>query len=153
MKKFLIVVLVMLTLTIVGCGKKNEKIYINFNDGLTPGSNYKIEIDNKKNMKITVLNGSSLEESEINEKVVEVKLTDEQYENVKKVLVYYSKKVNMKEKDGYSYYLDFEKNKLESPLDVQFGSFVLSLELIASGDASAEKSGNDTLSSIVKNLK
>jgi len=153
MKKFLIVVLVMLTLTVVGCGKKNEKIYINFNDGLTPGSNYKIEIDNKKNMKITVLNGSSLEESEINEKVVEVKLTDEQYENVKKVLDFYSKKVNMKEKDGYSYYLDFEKNKLESPLDVQFGSFVLSLELIASGDASAEKSGNDTLSSIVKNLK
>ena len=153
MKKFLMVVLVMLTLTVVGCGKKNEKIYINFNDGLTPGSNYKIEIDNKKNMKITVLNGSSLEESEINEKVVEVKLTDEQYENVKKVLDYYSKKVNMKEKDGYSYYLDFEKNKLESPLDVQFGSFVLSLELIASGDASAEKSGNDTLSSIVKNLK
>lgn len=153
MKNFLMVVLVMLTLTVVGCGKKNEKIYINFNDGLTPGSNYKIEIDNKKNMKITVLNGSSLEESEINEKVVEVKLTDEQYENVKKVLDYYSKKVNMKEKDGYSYYLDFEKNKLESPLDVQFGSFVLSLELIASGDASAEKSGNDTLSSIVKNLK
>lgn len=153
MKKFLMVVLVMLSLTVVGCGKKNEKIYINFNDGLTPGSNYKIEIDNKKDMKITVLNGSSLEESEINEKVVEVKLSDEQYENVKKVLDYYSKKVNMKEKDGYSYYLDFEKNKLESPLDVQFGSFVLSLELIASGDASAEKSGNDTLSSIVKNLK